>query len=111
MMRYVPVLVAVAAVLCATRPALADAIDGNWCHDDGRRLSIRGPEIVTPGGLAMHGDYTRHAFTYAAPAGEPEAGQIIHMLLLNENTVRLQIGSPDSSSPGQIWRRCSPSIS
>ena len=32
-----------------TRHARADAIDGHWCHADGRLISIAGPRIVTPG--------------------------------------------------------------
>ena len=39
-------------------PAFADAIDGNWCHSDGRRFTIRGPEIVTPDGKRMDGNYS-----------------------------------------------------
>jgi hypothetical protein len=30
--------------------SLADVIDGDWCRGDGKRMKIRGPEIVTPGG-------------------------------------------------------------
>ncbi len=60
-------------------PALADAIDGNWCHTDGRRFTIRGPEIVTPGGKRMEGNYSRHWFSYVAPAPEPGAGETIFM--------------------------------
>lgn len=93
-------------------PAAADAIDGNWCHPDGRRLSIRGPEIITPGGAKLEGQYGRHDFSYTAPGSEPAAGQTIFMLLVNENTVRLKAGSaPSSSDPVEVWTRCGPSIS
>ena len=47
-------------------PVLADAIDGDWCHVDGRRLSIAGPDIVTPGGMRTKGDYDRHHFNYGS---------------------------------------------
>ena len=30
--------------------SLADVIDGDWCRGAGKRMKIRGPEIVTPGG-------------------------------------------------------------
>ena len=73
-------------------PAFADAIDGNWCHSDGRRFTIRGPEIVTPGGTRMEGNYSRHWFSYTAPAPEPGAGQTIFMALADENTVYLRRG-------------------
>lgn len=90
-------------------PALADAIDGNWCHTDGRRFSIRGPEIVTPGGKRMEGNYSRHWFSYTAPAPEPGAGQMIFMTLADENTVYLRYG--EAATTQETWVRCSPSIS
>lgn len=90
-------------------PASADAIDGNWCHNDGRRFSIRGTEIVTPGGKAMEGNYSRHWFSYVVPPPEPGTGQTIYMTLLNENTVHLQLG--EVSTPPETWIRCTPSIS
>jgi hypothetical protein len=100
-----------AAVFMAmlSSPASADAIDGNWCHNDGRRFSIRGPEIVTPGGKAMEGNYSRHWFSYVVPSPEPGTGQTIYMTLLNENTVHLQLG--EVSTPPETWIRCTPSIS
>jgi len=88
-------------------PAFADAIDGNWCHTDGRRFSIRGPEIVTPGGRRMEGNYSRHGFSYTAPAPEPDAGKVVAMVLLNENTVQLQRGE----APQETWVRCGPTVS
>ena len=59
------------ALLIALTPwaANADAIDGDWCRE-GRHLSIDGPNITTPGGNAIQGDYDRHGFRYTAPAGE-----------------------------------------
>jgi hypothetical protein len=92
-------------------PAFADAIDGNWCHSDGRHFSIRGPEIVTPGGQRMEGNYSRHAFSYAVPAPEPGAGQTIFMTLVNENTVYLRQGETSAAAAPETWVRCSPSIS
>ena len=100
------------AGLCLTMiagPALADAIDGNWCHNDGRRFSIRGPEIVTPGGKVMEGNYSRHWFSYVVPTPEPGAGETIFMTLLNENTVQTRRG--EATSGEETWLRCSPSIS
>lgn len=102
-------LVPAIALLLLVSPALADAIDGNWCHTDGRRFSIRGPEIVTPGGKAMEGSYSRHWFSYIVPAPEPGTGQTIFMTLLNENTVHLRLG--ETSAIPETWIRCSPTIS
>jgi hypothetical protein len=93
----------------AIAPAFADAIDGHWCHKDGRRFSIRGPEIVTPGGKVMEGNYSRHWFSYVVPPPEPDAGETIFMTLLNENTVQTRRG--EATSGEEIWIRCSPSIS
>jgi len=90
-------------------PAFADAIDVNWCHTDGRRFIIHGPEIVTPGGTRMEGNYSRHWFTYTAPAPEPGAGQTIFMALADENTVYLRRG--EQTAAPETWVRCSPSVS
>jgi hypothetical protein len=97
------------ALLFFIEPVFADAIDGNWCHTDGRRFSIRGPEIVTPGGKTMDGNYSRHWFTYVVPAPEPGVGQTIFMTLLDENTVHLRLG--EASAAPETWVRCGPSIS
>ena len=91
-------------------PALADAIDGAWCKD-GRRFSIRGPEIVTPGGKKMEGNYGRHSFSYVAPAPEPGAGQNVMMTLVNENTVHLVLGEAAATATPETWVRCSPTVS
>ena len=98
-----------AALLLSAEPTLADVIDGNWCHADGRHFSIRGSEIVTPGGLRMEGNYSRHWYSYVVPAVESGAGQTVFMTLVNENTVNLRLGQ--SSSPEEVWVRCAPSIS
>lgn len=88
-------------------PARADAIDGSWCHEDGRRLSILGPLIVTPAGTRTQGDYSRHGFAYVAPVGEAQAGTAIRMTLINDNLMRLAAGE---NAP-EHWRRCGPPIS
>jgi hypothetical protein len=91
-------------------PALADSIDGDWCHSDGRRFTISGPQIVTPKGHQVTGDYSRHAYSYTVPASEPSAGQAIDMTLINENMVHLTIGKPAGGAP-EVWERCKPSVS
>ena len=101
-------LIATALILATTSSALADAIDGDWCHADGRRFSIRGSAIVTPAGTAMTGNYDRHFFSYLVPALEAGAGQTIFMTLYNENVVHLRLGE---AGPGEIWNRCLPSVS
>jgi hypothetical protein len=104
-------LVAALAVLFFAAPAFADAIDGDWCQPkDGRRFSIRGAQIVTPGGKSMEGDYQRHYFNYVIPAPEPSAGQTIRMTLWDENTVHLRVGEGTAGEP-EVWIRCSPTTS
>jgi hypothetical protein len=98
-----------AAVLALTSPARADVIDGDWCHDDGRRFSIRGPTIVTPGGTTLQGDYTRHSFEYTTPPNEAGSGQPVTMTLRSETRVDVRVGGPSDSF--QAWHRCTATTS
>jgi hypothetical protein len=84
--------------------ARADAIDGNWCSRDGRSMSISGPQIVTPGGTRMKGDYDRHGFRYVVPAAEKPAGAKVDMSLVDEETLYVRVGA----GPVKTWRRCKP---
>lgn len=104
-MRAMRILVGTVGLLAAgLSPALADAIDGDWCSPNGaRHLSIDGPTIVTPTGTRMSGSYTRHTFDYVAPAREPEAGKRIEMRLMGETAVQFR---PDGDAQAQVWRRC-----
>ncbi len=106
---------ALASVLLAGGRAWADVIDGDWCAtNDGRHLSIKGAEIVTPAGTRMQGDYTRHSFLYVVPQAEPGAGQTVVMQLINEETVNLRMGASateTAQAPVQVWHRCAPRVS
>lgn len=97
--------IAVAIILCLSAAAHADAIDGNWCSADSRHMSIDGPRIITPGGAAITGDYDRHAFAYTVPDGEADAGAPVRMVMVDENTIHLSVGT-DASAPIEVWRRC-----
>ncbi|WP_137181163.1 hypothetical protein [Roseomonas sp. AR75] len=99
-------LLAVAALM--PNAARADSIDGNWCTDTGLRMTIQGPSLVSPGGARMAGDYTRHGFSYTAPAGEPGGGGTVTLTLMGENMVRAQAAS---GSIEPTWRRCGPPVS
>lgn len=92
-----------AALGVAPGSARADAIDGRWCHGDGRSFSIEGPQIVTPGGQAITGDYDRHAFAYVVPPREPGAGGQVSMNLLDDDHVSVRAGDGEA----KVWRRCS----
>lgn len=96
------------SLLLAGGPARADAIDGAWCRTGGLRLMIDGPRIVTPAGITALGDYSRHAFSYVAPAGDRGAGATIAMVLLNEDRMELRAGTED---PAETWLRCGPPVS
>ncbi|MGE0222905.1 MAG: hypothetical protein AB7F35_02725 [Acetobacteraceae bacterium] len=91
----------------AAAPAWADAIDGHWCHQDGRRLEIAGAVIITPANTRTEGRYGRHDFSYVVPATDPGAGATIDMILLNEMTMRLKAGN----TAEETWNRCGPPIS
>ena len=90
-------------VIVCSSPALADAIDGDWCSTtQARQLRIDGPNITTPGGQQTTGDYSRHAFSYIVPEGEPGTGETMAMQQLNEEEVQVSV---NSGAP-EIWRRC-----
>ena len=90
-------------VIIASSPALADAIDGDWCSTtEVKQFHIEGPKIVTPAGTQTTGDYSRHAFAYVVPAGDPDAGKAIAMQLMNEEEVRV---FAEKAAP-ETWRRC-----
>jgi hypothetical protein len=97
-----------AALAALTAPASADAIDGDWCRADGKRMSIRGPAIVTPGGKETQGDYNRHFFSYTIPQGEAGAGSKVSITLLSEYLAHAREGE---AGPLQEWRRCPPGVS
>ncbi len=88
--------------------ARADAIDGDWCQANGKRMTIRGPEIVTPGGQKINGNYSRHYFSYVIPSGEAGAGAPVDIQLLGEYLAHERQGTDPTVHE---WRRCTPGIS
>lgn len=94
---------ATALLAVAATPARADAIDGDWCSDDGRRLTINGPDIVTPTGKQLKGEYDRHHFSYV----EPGSSGTVSMALISEIRMRLKPAAGDE----QLWRRCGKPVS
>ena len=94
-------------ICCLSAPARADAIDGDWCSENGRHISINGPSVTTPKGVKMEGVYTRHRFIFTMPSADSDAGAVIDMVLQGETQVRVSIGE---AAP-QTWRRCPPGIS
>jgi hypothetical protein len=94
-----------AALLCAASTAArADAIDGDWCAADGQHMTIQGPDIVTPGGARIKGNYDRHGFDYVVPAGESGSGESVAIVLRGEYLAVSRQGPADA--PTKEWRRC-----
>ena len=102
----IPALAALLLALSATA-VRADAIDGDWCHADGRKLSINGTALTTPAGNKLTGDYDRHHFAYVVPAGEPGTGAKVSIVLLSELQMRLKPPAGEE----QDWRRCGKPVS
>jgi hypothetical protein len=112
--RHLLGMMLVALAMICGHGAMADVIDGNWCYPDGRHFSIRGPDIVTPAGAAAKGNWSRHSFSYQVPPPESDGGQTVYMLLQDENTVVLAVGTqPMITDPAkiQIWHRCADQVS
>jgi len=97
-------VIAAAAGMLFSAPALADRIDGKWCSPDGKHVEIQGRQITTPGGTKMEGQYTRHSFSYTVPPAEPDSGSTIYMVILNEETMEVRAGNPVAKA--MVWKRC-----
>jgi hypothetical protein len=102
----------IAVALCAlpflALPAAADAIDGDWCFDDGRSLTIDGPQIRTPTGDELTGEYSRHAFRYVGAAGSEEEAHDVLMQLWSDDELRINRIVDGEDEPQEIWHRCKP---
>ncbi len=94
--------------------ARADSIDGDWCHADGRRFSIEGPNFVTPGGNRIQGDYGYYSFAYRIPKPEAGAGLTVSMVFIDDDTVHVTLGKAamglekgvTPGGPLEVWHRC-----
>ena len=101
-----------ALLLIPSDAVLADQIDGNWCHTSGKRLSIEGPRIVTPGGTKMTGDYDRHGFSYIVPPGEAGAGKNMVTSQQDDETMHMAEGELRARPEiAETWHRCGPPVS
>ena len=103
------VFLVAAGILLQTGVSHADAIDGDWCSTNGKRMSISGEKITTPGGKQIQGNYSRHAFDYIVPAGESGSGEVVSIILRGEYLAQSRQGPAEG--PLTEWRRCKEGIS
>ena len=101
-------IVSLFSLLLLAVPAHADSVDGDWCADDGRSLTISGPQIRIPSGAQITGEYGRHSFRYIGPAGDPEEAQDVRMQLWSEEDLRIQRVVDGVMQPVEQWKRCKP---
>lgn len=95
------VALSISGAFAQTLPAL----DGNWCHADGKRLTVKGPDIVTPAGKSLRAEYARTFASWVIPDGEPNAGTTTTMMLIGADRAHTREGAADT--PPLEWRRCS----
>ena len=98
------------ALVLVALPARADAVDGNWCADDGRSIVIEGPSVTIPSGAHVTGEYSRHAFRYVGPADGPESGHDIRMFLYGDDILRIKRFIDGVEQPEEVWKRCKPIV-
>jgi hypothetical protein len=99
-------LITIAIITCVPTPALADAIDGDWCNAKQDHLTITGPQITLPTGKSLTGQYRRHEFAYQVPAGETDAGQTIYMQLFDDYDMTSYIIQNNQPASPTNWTRC-----
>lgn len=81
----------------------ADSVDGIWCSaNSSRSIQISGPNMTTPAGRKVTGQYSRHVAAYLIPEPESGAGGALLIQLLNEDEA--QVTEPEKTP--EIWRRC-----
>ena len=97
-----------ALFICLSLPAhgqnYVQALDGDWCHADGKRLSVKGADIVLPGGKPLRADYARTYASWVVPQGEQNAGMTVTMMLVGSDRAHTREGAADT--PPLEWRRC-----
>ncbi len=104
--RVLASMVAACAAAMLATPALADAIDGDWCSGSSHLL-IEGSKFTTPGRNVIQGEYNRYRFKYVVPASEPGAGSEINMVMIRGQEMVHLTRAGQSGEP-EVWRRCKP---
>jgi hypothetical protein len=88
------------------KPAVADAIDGDWCGGKGLPLTITGADITPPYGVTLKGNSHRHEFAYTAPTGDADVGQHIDLKLLSEEYMNFYRLKGGALGEAELWQRC-----
>lgn len=92
----------------------ADIVDGNWCSGDGRRLSIVGEDVSTPGGTKLKAEYGRHHVLYKQPLFEMYGGRIVDIVLVSPDVIHVRyLKGPTEYDevPAEEWTRCKEPLS
>ena len=107
------ILIGGLGLIAFASPASADAIDGTWCSPAGERVTIKGEDVLTPGGNRVKGAYTRHSMVFQIPPQEVGAGKKLYMEQLNDTTVKVTTIAEVQVEPGphEDWKRCQPNVS
>lgn len=90
------------AFLAVPGSAFADELTGDWCNNEDGKLTIQGSRIITPGGMEVEGDYTRHRFEYTAPSGDWNGGGNIVIRQFSDELMELSV----DGGPGKKWTPC-----
>lgn len=86
-------------------PAMADQIVGQWCPPGGgRSMNVQNYDDVRFNGAQVKANVDRHHVDFTIPAGEPDAGQTFTADQLNDDEIRVTIGT----SEPVIWNPCKP---
>jgi hypothetical protein len=97
---------ALAVLALSAGIARADALDGDWCNQDGSQIFIGGSSIRLSDGTVVEGNYTRHKFSYVAPLGDLESGREILFVLRSEEEMRRVRDPQAMPEHTDIWQRC-----
>lgn len=95
-------------LLAFAGPAQAGALDGTWCAPDGRRITVAGTDVLTPGGQRTTGAYNGQAFHFQVPPNEWDSGKSIWMVLKAPDSARVSTLAENQQGPPphDRWRRC-----
>lgn len=99
------IVFSIIAMSLTVSSAVADVIIGEWCPPaGGRSLLVKNFDDVTFVGKAVKANVDRHHVDFVIPPGEPDTGAHFKADQLNDEQIRVTIGSKAS----EIWTPCKP---